>query len=145
MIDINDLTARAGQINEDSTPEFIGQVQNDIAFLKDSMKEIVRLYESSMTELIKLKGPQQIGHIKSWLGRKKNTKCTDRIQGLDIILLQSGGDMAKAAEFFSGQPFKHGACRTLMTAEQWDKVFTTIEEDVLEEKTLQSADVRFVR
>ncbi len=118
--------------------------------LKKLAGEIETLAKQKALEHIEASGEDLvIGATRYYAGVRKVTKCQDKQGTLDAIFRVAEGDMARAVEFFSSDPFKHGQLRKDLPPAEYDLLFVVEEKIELVEgkprKQLLSVNEAFLK
>lgn len=137
-----------------------------VLFFSDNLARAVKVtrdrIDEEATKWIKANGPVIVkmegSTLKWYVGSVKKTKAIDRGRVFLALMDLAQGDIAKAAEFLSSDPFKHGAIRKAIEQDQergrqpdepptpkFDELFEVIIEDELNKPKLQKIDTKFLK
>ncbi len=120
-----------------------------VQFAKQETRRIEADLKEAMVEYIQANGPIEVGTKKYYVGDDKTTKCVNVASTVNAILSATYGDVGRLAELMSAQPFKHGACKMVLTADMHSQLFVTETKPKLKEgkavKQLQVIDTQYLK
>lgn len=111
-------------------------------------KELKELLESRLKEIIEETGHDiEVGTVRYYVGDKRTTKCRDAGEAVRSLLETLGAE--GLAPLLASQPLRYGACKQVLPADEYDRLFEVVVERELKEgkplKRLQKIDTRFIR
>lgn len=132
-----------------SAIEEFADALNKLDSIRDLERELRAVWKDRLIEHIQEHGPVSIGCKRYWVGNKKVTKVKDKAAALQALLTATSGDCDLIArDLLSSDAFKPGACKTVMTPEQWADVFEVTTKAELKDgkpaKELLDVDERFI-
>lgn len=104
-------------------------------------KAIRQRVEEIAIDWIKGNGQIECGTVIYSVGPQKSVRCVSAVRCMQLLLEACGGDIEMLCTYLGSNPFKHGACGTLLPEPQWKSVFKAEYKDKLVLKTL---DTRFL-
>lgn len=148
-ISIPELLSRVLSLSTDVEMDKVLDVMDKVEAAKAKLKEVSASLESAVIEWIKANGDIEMGTVRWYVGLTKTTKCIDNGKTLEALFEACGGDFAKVAEMLASGAFKHGACKGVLSEDQYAALFVVKESDELKEgkpnKRLQKVDSRFLK
>ena len=142
------LTTKVLALSPDSPVDDVLAALDTLAALKARIRELDAELEAKAIEHIQEHGPITAGDIKWYVGTKKTTRCTQPKDTAEAISRAVDGDWDAFLACLTAQPFKHGACRAVLPAGDFERCFETTEAPDLKTgkpaKELCRVDTRFV-
>jgi hypothetical protein len=108
--------------------EHLAHVIGRLQTLKARVRELDQMYKDKLLERIDEHGPVTIGQIRYYAGFEAETISLNSVDVLDALFTAVGGDMQQVANCLCSQPFKPGACRSVLPPEQFNLLFSTVEK-----------------
>ena len=118
--------------------------------LMSAARQLKDLLEQAVIEWIEAHGDLHVPgmSVRYYTGTRKSTKCIDVYRTFEAILEAPGGDLDKTLGTLASGAIKHGAARSVLSQEIFDRLFLTEEKPELKEgkprKSLIRVDERFV-
>lgn len=136
-------------INEWTTPDDLGVLRGQLAFLASKLKEMRALLDEKMLEIIAESGQDiQIGPIRYYASIEKKTKCLNHEAALVALFETAAGDVASVANCIASDGLKPGACKSIL-GDAFSKHFETSENPAIKEgkpsKKLMASNDEFTR
>lgn len=131
----------------EATPEQVLEMMDRMDAVMAHAKEIKDNLNAAVIEWIKANGDLVSGTKRWYVGVKKQTKCRDQKALVEAVLNATGGDVDKFCEMLGANAFKPGACRQLLTADEFASLFRIDEGDELRDGAapkLQMIDSAFM-
>lgn len=148
MSDLTEATILA--LANPATPtERIGEVLIAVQAAQKRAKDLRETLEAAMLAHIEATGRDiVIGPIRYYAGIAKVTKLAAPLEeAVETIWTASGGDVAQFASVLRSDPFKPAACRLMLPAADYGRMFITEEREKLHEgkpaKKLLSVNTAF--
>lgn len=144
-----DALARLGT-DECTVDDVLGAI-NFHDRLKQVSKELGEQLEAAAVRFIRAHGDIVCGTVRYYVGVDKTVKCRDVKVTLDHMLNSAGGDLDRVVNCLSANAFKPGACKEVLSEEDWAKCFDTTSKDTLEEGKapkapgLKKIDTKFLK
>lgn len=114
-------------LNQNDTADDVAATVAMVHSLAEAAERLKREVSERAIQWIEHHGPLQVGAVRYFVGRRTVTKCTNVLSAVEMLLDACGGDVDAVCKCLASQPLKHGACRTILTAEQWQQVFRVTE------------------
>lgn len=147
---IDKVNAALAQLCRDGATQ--DDALNALAFrdrLKEVSRDLCEQIEQNVIEFIQLNGDLECGDIRWYVAPNKSTKCHDQRKALEELLTACGGDLDQFAECLASNALKHGACKNVMAADVYGRLFFTTQVLDLKEgkpkNRLQKLDARFTK
>ena len=144
------LTEFVDQLDTDATQDVMLAVEDRIAYIKQSAKELDGTFKKRMYDWIEVNGEISLPalNLRWYNAITKRTKANDNGKLLEALFQTTGGDVDQFVKCLSSNAFKQGECRHVLGDEDWAKHFTVTEiEDVKTGKPkreTKKVDTRFL-
>lgn len=143
------LVNQLATLSTDSPKEQVLDVYDRVCLLKSLAKELAQMADAAMVEWIKANGEIEVGDLRYYVGKSKDTKCKDVRRTMESALNATGGDVDALVGLLSSGAWKPGACRQVLPPEEYAECFHTVEvEDVKTGKPkvgLQKVNTAFIK
>jgi hypothetical protein len=144
-----DFLAMVASLSPESSQDEVLDVLQRISVAKQAIKELEAMAEESAIQWIDQNGDIVVGDVRYYVGKTKTTKCVDVRATMDAALTATGGDVDAMTELLSSGAWKHGACRKVLSPDDYERLFITTEKPDLKtdepKRSLQRVDQRFVK
>lgn len=117
----------SGELCPESTQDEVCQAIQFRDALKEATRVLSERVEAGVIAWIEKNGEFAIGETRYYVGPNKSTKCKDLPATLKAVLVATEGDVEAVCRALSSSAFKHGACRELLPADEYDTLFETRE------------------
>ena len=144
-----DILATIASLSPESPHDDVLDVLQRIAAAKQTINEMELLANDAAIQWIDANGDLVVGDVRYYVGVNKTTKCVDVRATMEAALTATGGDVDAMTELLGSGAWKHGACRKVLDADDFHRLFITTEKSNLKsdepERSLQRVDQRFVK
>lgn len=144
-----EMQSEIAAIDATTPHDVVAEIVTRVDYFKGAAKQLDALLKEALMEYLNEPGKELIiGEARYYIGTKKKVVSGDKGKLLEALLESSGGDFEAVADVLASQPFKHGACRTVLD-DKWGDHFTEIVEECVEtkkpKKEVKVVNERFVR
>lgn len=109
------------------------EAHNALDFLSTRIREMRKSMDARLIEWIEANGPITFGTRRMYVGTKKDTKVVELAPAVEALMNDCGGDFEMFCRCLSVNAIKHGAAKTVMKPENFNKHFQTITKTELRE------------
>lgn len=131
------LNGEIAKLGIDSNPNDILTLRARLGFFVAMAKELkARLDEEVLLAWLIKHGELEVGEVRLYAGIEKTTKLAAPMAvAVEKLMEATGGDMARLCELFSTSAIKPGACKKVLSEDEWNTMFRVEEvSDVKEGK-----------
>jgi hypothetical protein len=108
--------------------EQLSEAIGKLKALKAYVRELDRMFGEQMLERLDQSGPVTVGEVRYYAGFETETLNNDTAATLTALLEATGGDIGAVAGCLCSQPFKHGACKSVLAEGVYYLLFTVTEK-----------------
>jgi len=138
-------------IDDESTADQVAEAITQVDFFMSQARELRRSLDDALLKWLSHPDHREliIGDIRYYAGTEKKIKCVDPMATLESLLDATDGDINRVVECLASGAWKYGACRNLLSEEQYKSCFS--EELVSDLKTgkpvkqVKKIDSRFIK
>lgn len=114
-----------------------------VARMKQLTRELADKAETAAIAWIEQNGDITTGLVRYYAGTNKAVKCKDHDATLQAVLTATGGDVSAVARCLASSAWKHGACREVLPADEYEGLFETVETKDLKTGTARQRLQKF--
>lgn len=145
------LNGEIAALGVDSDPTKILTLRNRLVFFVSMAKELkARLDDEVFVAWLIHNGDLEVGDVRYYAGVEKTTKPATTLRALVEKLMEAtGGDLDRFTELLSSNAVKPGACKQVLSEDEWRQAFVVTEADEVREgkpkKRVQEINQKFLK